>query len=362
MKILSIILGLFLICFVSKAQYNLCQLSSAKPLKTNVLDVGGIYTKKDTTFINYTNSALPFTFYKVNTALYAPVFYPNPTGLYLNGQHFFFYSDVDKSFKESIENLYEVFEFSFLNHNYLYISTLKKQTRYKIVNIFDITNPLKITSISFISLFIGLCNIGDFNADGSIDFLGLHNRKPETYKAQAAQENCYTVKVYTHKNNKMTRLDNDTTDFDSPKYIYAKFDTLNWNFKILQHDWLTALKDENQQEIPNVLYYKEIYSCFSGRPLLTECATNNGIRISANSYTIVLAGFDDMEGISNYLAEVNKERILKGNFFIYLDQYGKDVKFLLLYGYYNTKEEVSRAMQEVKQKGIEYAKIMSFKY
>ena len=128
----------------------------------------------DTTFTLYTNSSIDIKTYFVHGDQYDNIFNPNPTGLYLNGQHFNYYCGLEKSIKQYFSNILEIYEFSYLSNNYLLIINFREDCmgagcRYRCYNLFALDGR-RIRQVSFSSVFEGTDTFGDFNSDGVLDF------------------------------------------------------------------------------------------------------------------------------------------------------------------------------------------------
>ncbi len=200
MKILLVILSV-LLSQISYAQYTLKKLTQKSITRTKTPTITPIPKEwGDTSITTYSGGSIEILKYFVEGKIYDEVFNPkNPTGLYLNGQYFNFYCDPDKISKQSVSDIAEIYEFTFLDRNYLCTFTLREQnleSKYKCYNLFDITDVNKITQVSFPSIHYGDDSFGDFNADSVMDFLTVISRKPENFK-QKITGTAYMIRAST---------------------------------------------------------------------------------------------------------------------------------------------------------------------
>ena len=162
-----------LLCQISHAQYTLKNLTQKSITRTKTPIIASIQTKiGDTTLTTYSGGSTPILKYFVAGQVYDTILNPNPTGLYLNGQHFNFYCTPEKTMKQSVSDIADMYEFTFLDRKYLCTFTFLEQnskSNYNCYNLFDITNVTNITQVSFPSIHMGDDSFGDFNADNVID-------------------------------------------------------------------------------------------------------------------------------------------------------------------------------------------------
>lgn len=349
----AILLSIFVLLGQSVyAQYTFKKLTQEAVTRTKTPTIAPIPKDwGDTSVTIYQGGSVEMFKYFVNGDQYDNIFNPNPTGLYLNKQHFYFYCDADKTSKQSVNDIADTYEFTYLGRSYLCTFTLREQnadSKYKCYNLFDITDPKKITQVSFPSIHMGDDSFGDFNFDGAIDFVTVINRKPEGFKGKV-NGSAYMVKAYTFTNGNVTSLVSDKTKL--PNYIYGSCDENMDNFNILQHDWFIPLKDSTGVEAKKADYYA-VYDKFGlDNGIYT---LNGGIKVEKNRYSVVVGRYDDEGGAMEIGEELKKKNLGNGHgydLFIIMDQYGGSIKWLVLVGNYTTKPQVQQAMQTLRQHG-----------
>ncbi len=348
----AILLSIFVLLGQSVyAQYTFKKLTQEAVTRTKTPTIAPIPKDwGDTSVTVYQGGSVEMFKYFVNGDQYDNIFNPNPTGLYLNKQHFYFYCDADRTSKQSVNDIADTYEFTYLGRSYLCTFTLREQnadSKYKCYNLFDITDPKKITQISFPSIHMGDDSFGDFNFDGAIDFITVINRKPEGFKGKV-NGNAYMVKAFTFSNGNARPLVSEKTQL--PNYIYGSCDENMDNFNILQHDWFIPLKDSTGVEAKKADYYA-VYEPFN--PKDNALYTEDGVKVEKNKYSIIVGKFDDDGGAKEICAELKKKNLGNGHgydLFITMDQY-KGIQWLVLVGNYATKPQVQQAMQTLRQHG-----------
>jgi hypothetical protein len=364
-SILTILLLCFVCCFVTHhahAQYTFKKLTQESVTKTKMPTIAPIPKDwGDTSVTTYTGGSIEILLYFVNGDQYDNVFNPNPTGLYLNGQHFNFYCDPDKVFKQSVSMIADLYEFTYLKRNYLCIFTLREQnteSKYKCYNLFDITDTKKITQVAFPSIHVGEDAFGDFNFDGEMDFVTVINRKPEGFKGKTPNI-AYMVKAYAIKGSVAKELRNSK---GLPHYIYGAADENMDNFSVLQCDWMMPLKDSTGVE-QKVQDYYPAYEPFD--PKGNGIFTTEGVRVEKNKYSVIVGRFDDDGGAHEICEEIKKKNIGNGHgydLFIMMDQYGpRDIKWVVMVGNYITKSQAQQAANTLKQYGYTDVQIRDLK-
>jgi hypothetical protein len=349
----NLLLLLFVLCSqVAYSQYTFKKLTQESVTKSKTPTIAPIPKNwGDTSVTVYTGGSVEMLKYFVEGDQYDNIFNPNPTGLYLNGQHFYFYCDPDKTSKQSVSDIADTYEFAYLGRKYLCTYTLREQnadSKYKCYNLFDITDPKKITQVSFPSIHQGEDSFGDFDFDGTMDFLTVINRKPEDFK-QKITGNAYMVRAYNIKDGNSKPLVNDTTQL--PHYIYGLSDENMDNFKILQCDWMIPLKDSTGTTLKKKAIYRP-YEKFD--PKDNALYTELGVKVEKNKYSVIVGKFDDEGGANEICAELKKKKLGNGHgydLYVTMDQYGKDIKWVVLIGNYVTKTQVQQAMQTLRQHG-----------
>jgi hypothetical protein len=280
--------------------------------------------------------------------MYDDVFNPNPTGLYLNKQHFNFYCDPDNTVKQSVSDISEIYEFTFLDRNYLCIFNLREQSiesKYKCYNLFDITDINKIKQVSFPSIHYGDDSFGDFNNDNIIDFLTVINRKPGDFK-QKITGTAYMVRTYTFNNGKSQALCNDSIKL--PYYIYALCDENMDNFKVLQCDWMIPLQDSTGKVLESMPYTTH-WTVFE--PSDNNVENSEGQK--NKKYSVCIGWFDEIEGANTICRELKNKKIDVecGEIFIQMDEFKNDTKWLVLIGNYAIKKEAQETLKKLRKLG-----------
>jgi hypothetical protein len=334
------------------AQYTFKKLTQEGVTRTKVPAIAPIPKSwGDTSVTVYSGGSVEMLKYFVDGEIYDNIFNPNPTGLYLNKQHFYFFCDPDKTIKQSVSDIADTYEFTYLGKNYLCVFTLREQaveSKYKCYNLFDITDPKKITQVSFPSIHVGDDSFGDFNFDGTIDFLTVINRKPDGFK-QKLHSTAYMVRAYTFTNGAARSLVNDKTKL--PHYIYGLCDENMDNFNVLQCDWMMKLKDSTGVEVKVADYYP-VYEPFEVKD--NAIYTTEGVKVEKNKYSVVVGRFSDEGGATQICEELKKKNLGNGHgyeLFIMMDQYNGDIMWIVVVGNYVTKAQAQQAMQTLKQHG-----------
>jgi len=360
MKILPIVAKLGLFCLLyqmaafaqNKADfiYSLERLSQ-EPVKITKRPIPDMPKMSgDTIFTIYKNSSVTLLHYFVDGEQYTPLFNPNPTGVYLNNQHFLFFCDVEKVFRQSVSNFLEIYEFTYLNRNYLSIITLRedcvgKACNFRCYNLYDITNPKAITQVSFSSIFSGSESYGDFNMDGQMDFVRMIPKLPENApKTMKLTGDTYLITAFTLNNGKAVQLKNDQ---NMPNYIFAKGDVEGKQFRVLLHDWMIPLKDSSGTVAKPVSYYQP-YIAFD--PKDSQLYDIRGSKVEKNKWSLVVNQFRDLEGAQTFCEELTTRKF--ENIFILTDQYSRDISFLVMVGNYMTKEQAKPDADKLKGMGF----------
>jgi hypothetical protein len=336
----------------SYSQYTLRELAKKTIVKTKIPTMLPNTKKQgDTTITTYIGGSTEILLYFVEGEQYDEIFNPNPSGLYLNKQHFTFYCDPDKTSKQSVTKIANIYEFTFLGRNYLCTITLREQnieSKYKCYNFFDITDINKITQGSFPSIYVGEDSFGDFNGDNALDCITVINRKPETFTGKMV-ENAYTLRAYTFEPSNLKLSQNDSTE--SPYFIYALFDDEKMsNFKVLQADWFFPLQDSTGKILEKVTYVTKWTSTFDPKDKIIE-----NYQIPINKYSVVVGRFDTIEGVESLIEEIKSKQteIKRDEFIIKMEQHGSEIKWVLLVGNHATKKEVQKVFKELQKLGYQ---------
>jgi hypothetical protein len=324
---------------------------SQEPVKvTKRPEASGIKESKDTTFTLYGNASVPMSLYFVNGDQYNPLFNPNPTGIYLNKQHFTFFCDIEKSFRQNSSTFLEITEFSYLGRQYLSMMTMRedcgtKQCNYRCYNLFDLTNPKAIFQTSFSSIFQGLESYGDFNMDGRMDLVRAVPKAPENVqKGLKIEGNTYVITAHTVLPDRLQQLRNDQ---GSASYIFAKGDAEATEFTLIQHDWMIPLKD-NSGALAKPVSYFQPYTPFD--PKDQHLYDTKGIRIEKSRWSLAVRDFTDLEGAQQFTEELAGRNF--NHVFIMADQYSRDISFIVLVGNYANKEQANEDIKKLKTLGV----------
>jgi hypothetical protein len=330
--------------------YSLKKLSQ-EPIKTGKRpEAEGIKESKDTTFTLYKNSSVPMRLYFVNGEQYNPLFNPNPTGIYLGGQHFTFFCDPEKSFRQNSSIFLDIYEFTYLGRQYLSLMTMRedctKGCNFRCYNLFDLTNPKAITQTSFSSIFQGTESYGDFNMDGRMDVARIIPKTPENLQKhiKVVPGSTYLVTAYAVMNGQLVQLKNDQ---GSANYIFGKGDPEGNQFSLLQHDWMIPLRDSTGIQAKPVSYYQP-YTPFD--PKEQFLYDTKGKRVEKSRWTLQVRDFTDLDGAQQFCEELASRKF--DYVFIMADQYSRDISFQVMVGNYAAKEHATTDLNKLKGMGI----------
>jgi hypothetical protein len=330
--------------------YNISQLSQEsvtilqEPVVNEFREIG------DTSFTSYQNCSVPFDTYFVNGAQYDNIFNPNPTGLYLNKQHFTYFCGIEMSIRQNFNNILQVKEFSYLSSKYLMIINFREDCmgdgcKYRCYNLFDITFPEKIIQISFSSVFEGTETFGEFNSDGVIDFLRVAP-KPDKDGNGDGFEN-YLLTAYTIPRKTAKQLTNIEKQ---AYYLYVRGDEEARNFQVLQADWFFSMKDTSGNVAEKKSYFAP-YISFD--PLYKYLYSPEGIRIEKNRWSVFIEDFGDLQAAQDFCAKIRAKKL--GDPYIMIDQYSNDIKFQAFVGNYVSKKTAEQYLSVLTEKGIKGA-------
>lgn len=311
----------------------------------------------DTTFTLYTNSTLDIKTYFVHGDQYDNIFNPNPTGLYLNGQHFNYYCGLEKSIKQYFSNILEIYEFNYLSKNYLLIVNFREDCmgagcRYRCYNLFDLSGR-RIRQIAFSSVFEGTDTFGDFNADGQLDFVRVAPKPNKDHK-KGELIDTYLLTAYELKERgkveQIRRKDNE-----SAYYLYVKGDEMASSFSVLQADWFFEVKDTAGNVAPSTSYFAP-YISFD--PLFRYLYNPEGIRIEKNRWSVHVKNLQDLESAQDFCREMGNKNFKE--MYIMIDQYSNNISFQVLYGNFVSKERAQKYNNELKSVGISTVGVADF--
>ncbi len=309
--------------FVGKGDvYSLQKLSQEAVSVTSLPEVAGFEEASDTSYTIYKNCSVPVKTYFVNGAQYDNIFNPNPTGLYINGQHFVYYCGIEMSIRQNYSNVLDIKEFVFLGKSYLMIINFREDChgdncRYRCYNVFDISDPDKVTQVSFSSIYEGIASFGEFNSDGVIDFVRVAP-KPSGEESAGGMEN-YLLTAYTIPRKLAKQLTNQK---GHAYYLYVQGDEEAKQFEVLQADWFFPMKDTTGNIAPAKSYFAP-YISFD--PLYRYLYSPEGVRIEKNRWSVYVSDYGDLEAAQEYCRRVKGDRL--GEPYIMIDQYSGDIKF-----------------------------------
>jgi hypothetical protein len=352
LKIIGLLLGLLDFSFAILAQENQIKPYTLAKLTQEsvqiIAELNEIEQRNwgDTLISIYKRSSLETIYFDI----------ANNKGLYLNQQHFKFHRDTQKCIYQKEATVQRVFEFKYLGKKYLcFIFT---NTKYSFVyNIFNITNPEKITQTVLHSNKIGSDVFGDFDFDGQIDFLSITDYTIGDFTTQN-NEISFKAIAYTFNDNKTQTLDNEVTK--QPHYIIGIGNNPNIDsFMVFSQDWLIPLKS------PNTKYKDVKYKTHSGGWDGDNKAiyTVEGQRIEAKKYSILLASCDNETKVKEITDVLSMQKIHGSYIEVYLTMEivkGK-IKWLVLAGNYIERRTAKMAYKELEQKGYKNLIIKNLK-
>ncbi|MDW7695171.1 SPOR domain-containing protein [Flammeovirgaceae bacterium SG7u.111] len=309
--------------------------------------VAGFVEEADTSYTVYKNCSVDFKTYFVNGAQYDNIFNPNPTGLYLNNQHFVYYCGIEMSIRQNYNNILDVKEFSYLGKSYLMIINFREDCdgegcRYRCYNVFDITKPEKIIQVSFSSLFEGIDTFGEFNSDGIIDFVRVAPKASPD--AKEGKEN-FLVTIYTIPRRTAKQLTNGD---GHANYLYIEADPEIQSFQILQADWLVPVKDTTGNIAENSSYFAP-YISFD--PLYRYLYTPDGVRVEKNKWSVFVRSLGDLEAAQGLCRRLSQKKL--GDAYIMIDQYSGDIKFEVFVGNFVSKKTAEQYFEKLKEEDME---------
>ena len=330
------------------ATYNISQLSQESVTILQEPMVKEFREAGDTSFTVYQNCSVPFETYYVNGAQYDNIFNPNPTGLYLNNQHFTYFCGIEMSIRQNFNNILQVKEFSYLSSKYLMIINFREDCmgdgcKYRCYNLFDITFPEKIIQVSFSSVFEGTETFGEFNSDGVIDFLRVAP-KPDKDGNEDGFEN-YLLTAYTIPRKTAKQLTNNEKQ---AYYLYVRGDEEARSFQVLQADWFFSMRDTSGNVAPKTSYFAP-YISFD--PLYKYLYSPEGIRIEKNRWSVFIEDFGDLQAAQDFCAKVRAKKI--GEPYIMIDQYSNDIKFQTFVGNFVSKQTAEKYLRDLAKKGYQ---------
>ena len=336
--------------------YSLSKLSqepvniTRTPLPDRPKEVG------DTTFTIYKNSSVDFKTYFVHGEQYDNIFNPNPTGLYLNGQHFNYFCGLERSIKQYFSNILDAFEFTYLGKNYLVIINFREDCmgegcRYRCYNLFELSGR-RIKQISFSSIFEGKDTFGDFNSDGILDFVRIAPKVTSDTK-RGELIDTYLLTAYTVKRGRPDQLVNADK---SAYYLFVKGDEFAESFQVLQADWFFSVKDTSGTTAEPTSYFAP-YISFD--PLFRYLYNPEGIRMEKNRYSVHIKDLLDLEASQDFCREMRSKGY--DDMYIMIDQYSQEISFQVLFGNFVSKDRAQKMLGELNKAGIKTVGIADFK-
>jgi hypothetical protein len=312
--------------------------------------------KGDTSFMHYRGCSVPMKTYFVNGAQYDNIFHPNPTGIYLNGQHFAFYCTEEMSVRQNFSNTLQNIEFSFLGKKYLLLINFREDClgsgcRYRCYNLYDITNPKSIKHYTFSSVYEGVDSFGDLNQDGVLDFC----RAAIKFNKESFTDGLdrYLFTAYTIKDNRSAQIINESAH---PYYLIGKGDEDLSYFYIVQSDWFYDVKDTTGSVAQKVEYFAE-YISFD--PLYKHLYRPDGVKIDKSRFSVFISELNDLEAAQEYCARLQTEYNFPETY-IMVDQYTGDIKYQVLVGNFTNKVTALQYQQMMKEKGLK-CQVLDFK-
>ncbi len=311
---------------------------------------------EDTTFTIYQGSSVDIKTYFVNGEQYDNIFNPNPTGIYIDNQHFNYFCGLEKSIKQYFNNILEMYEFNYLGANYLLIINFREDClgdgcRYRCYNLFDLSGS-RVRQVSFSSLFEGVDTFGDFNADGVLDFVRIAPKASRDQKPGELVTN-YLLTAYSVRSGKSIQLVNDKK---SAYYLYVKGDEFAEQFQVLQADWFFDVEDTSGAVATRKSYFAP-YISFD--PLYRYLYSPEGIRIEKNRWSVYVEYLSDLEAAQDYCRKI-ANRDFKDSY-IMIDQYSARIKYQVLYGNFVSRDRAYKMAQILREKGMEPKGIIDFR-
>lgn len=310
----------------------------------------------DTTFTVYQDASVELETYFVNGEQYDNIFNPNPTGIYINKQHFSYFCGLEKSIKQYFSNILEMYEFSFLGSNYLLIINFREDClgdgcRYRCYNVFDLSGP-RVRQISFSSLFSGADTFGDFNSDGILDFVRVAPKSSKDHKPGELVTN-YLLTAYSAKSGKAIQLVNKEK---SAYYLYVKGDEMAESFQVLQADWFFEVKDTSGNVATKKSYFAP-YISFD--PMYRYLYSPEGIRIEKNRWSVFVEEVKDLEAAQDYCRKLANKDFKET--YIMIDQYSAIIKYQVLYGNFVSRDRALKMGNILHEKGYKPKNIVDFR-
>ena len=311
---------------------------------------------EDTTFTLYKGGSVDLKTYFVNGEQYDNIFNPNPTGIYINNQHFSYFCGLERSIRQYFSNILEVYEFNFLSRNYLLIINFREDClgdgcRYRCYNLFDLSGS-RVRQISFSSLFEGVDTFGDFNSDGVLDFVRVAPKASRDQKPGELVTN-YLLTAYSIRSGKPIQLVNKKK---SAYYLYVKGDEMANQFQVLQADWFFAVKDTSGAVAKRRSYFAP-YISFD--PLYRYLYSPEGIRVEKNRWSVYVKDLSDLAAAQDACRRL-ANRDFKDSY-IMIDQYSSNIKYQVLYGNFVSRDRAYQMAQILRENGQEPKGIIDFR-
>lgn len=315
--------------------------------------------KGDTSFTKFTGASVEIRQYFVNGDKYDNVFNPNPTGVFINGQHFLFYCEMEMSVRQSVNMLLDIKEFEFLGKRYIMMLNFRENCvgagcRYRCYNLFDVTDPKKVVQLSFSSFYEGMASFGEFNNDGVLDFLRIAPKPPQGQPA-SEDTNYYLISAYSVVNGKPVQLKSKNNNYH---YLYVRGeegDEEIKHFEILKADWFFSVKDTSGKAAEATSMSVD-YISFD--PRYRNLYEPSGILVEKNNFALHVIDVQDLEAAQDYcqrLADQGFEHT-----YIMVDQYSGAIKYQVLIGNFVNKEAAIQQQKLLAQTGTK-GRVMDFK-
>ncbi|WP_027004063.1 hypothetical protein [Hugenholtzia roseola] len=311
----------------------------------------GFTEKGDSTLTLYNTNLAEMAIYFVNGEQYHHILNPNPTGIILNGQVFSFFCDLEMARATNTSNFLEIYEFEYLSRKYICLlnyreDCLHKGCRYRCFNVFDVTEKDKVKAYSFSSVYSQTDTFADFNNDGIIDFVRAAPVPAEELKEVAEEERSlyHLVTTYSLDEGKAKELKNEGNAY----YLQVKGqDEELSSFQIVKCDWFIPLKDQTGKVAERTPYFAPYISFDPKNDFLYDA---KGFRVEKRVWVVLIADFMELDGALDYAEELLEEG--HEDVYVYIDQYGRDLKFYVLLGNYWNKEKTDELKLKLQKMGI----------
>lgn len=347
---LFILFESFSVVVAQKKTYSLSDLSQEGVVQIREIFASNFKEVGDTSFTIYTqNSDLDISIYLVHGDQYDNIYNPNPTGLFINKKHYRFYCNLEKSIPQNFSNVMQMIEFSYLSRNYIMMISFKEDCLgsicvYRCYNLFDVTDKNDIVQISFSSTFEGKETFGEFNNDGSLDFVRLAPKMPAKSPKNSTIDH-FLITAFTIKDGTVMQLYKKKGV--SSHYLWVKqVDKTNKKFQILRSDWFIPLNDSTGTSLKTKSYSSE-YISFD--PYYRHLFSPDGIRIQKRKWSVRVAKKQILEDAQQYCRKLMQQDHIK-DVYIMVDQYAGGIEFQIFVGNFRSKISAKKMSDQLMQK------------